>query len=107
MLRSPCDPVIRPRPVAGEKSAKTVGTFRILVFVRLRNSDRNSSFRVSPKENSFLRPISKFLRPGPRTLPLLQLPKPGVLPFGFTGVKALGPNHWIPPPSAAGTTVLG
>src|SRR5258708_38174195 len=103
MLRSPCDEVILPRLVAEEKSAKTVGTFRILVFVRLRNSDLNSSFRVSPKEKSFLMPRSKFLRPGPRTLPLLQLPK---LPAA-TGVKLLGSNHWMPPPCEAGTMVLG
>src|SRR6267378_1744130 len=103
MLRSPCEEVIRPRLVAEEKSAKTVGTFRILVLVRLRNSDRNSSFRLSPKENSFLIPISKFLRPGPRTLPLLQLPK---LPAA-TGVKLLGSNHWIPPPLDCETTVFG
>src|SRR5712664_3232432 len=103
MLRSPCDPVIRPRPVAEEKSAKTVGTFRILVLVRLRNSDRNSSFLLSPRENSFLRPISKFLRPGPRTLPLLQFPN---LPAA-TGVKLLESNHWMPPPCEDGTTVFG
>src|SRR5216684_4321411 len=103
MLRSPCDPVIWPRvpPV------KTVGAFSILVFVRLRNSDRNSSFRDSPRENSFLMPMSKSLRPGPRTVPLPQLPKPGVLPVGFTFVKVLGSNHWIPPPLGCETTVLG
>src|SRR5258708_25562525 len=102
MLRPPCDPEIWPRvpPV------KTVGAFSIFVFVRLRNSDLNSSFRDSPREKPFLRPISKFLRPGPRTLLLLQLPKLGVRPAGLGFVKALGLNHCRPPPSVAGTTVF-
>src|SRR5260370_40723531 len=86
----------------GLPPVKTVGAFSILVFVRLRNSDRNSSFRDSPREKPFLMPISKFLRPGPRTLPLLQLPNLA----GATPVKLFGLNHWIPPPWEAGIPVL-
>src|ERR1700682_204920 len=97
MLRSPCDEEIRPKSPLPKK---TCGEFRILVFVRFRNSDLNSSLRLSLKGNSFLMPISKFLRPGPRNLPLLHWPNVAA----GAAVKLLGSNHWMPRPE---TGVLG
>src|SRR5579859_1635280 len=79
--------MVVPNPVFGE--------FRIGVFVKLTNSDLNSTLNRSVMLKNFARLRSRVCNPGPRTVPTPQVPNAPVA----AGPKTLdeASNHWYPP----------